>query len=813
MARTKEFSRKRTKDDNVHALVRNINNVNIKKDINNDPLDQGLCENTTTRHAHHDINTTMIGRKFQYVTRTGERKNYNILSYDPKNGIHCVQRVKIIEDEEEKKYDHIHDHKTKDIAMEDLPNIRWLDTVAVLPEGHPKETSLYSSRYIGVQYIMVDNGCSSWKAFAPKSKDGTGRKKYVGTYRTERDAALAHDCYAREIGCTTLNFKDEFIYEEEAKKLRMSSSSSSSSCSVASLSSCDHDSITPQQNHDDPGGISSGGDNNSKLQNEENCPNLQQEPSLTTINEIPTQINEPVKVTTRKQGSYSGTTTGEEPIKSSTAKKSIYRGVVCITGGHKSNKWKAQCAIKKVVQSLGRCNGKRRATISIGTYENEIEAAVAYDEVIRKHGGRKHERLLNFPEQNNIINVQYANDDELHMSDTNQNRKGLTVEKEKTKRKRQVDEHITSEKRSRNGSIRKPAAIDDDITNKNNNNKLCLSSLAVGDRIAFDFGSSIYFGNIEKCDTNNKVNAEWNWNVSFDDGERYKFDYKDMLSSVALYEKLKKKEMNSLHSEQNNSNINKSNNNKNNEVCLSGLTVGDRIAFNFGSGIYYGCIEECDTNNKVDAEWNWNVSFDDGDRYVFDCEEMSTAITLYEELKMNEMNDPDRGKKVKKIKDDFIIQKNYVLSTIPKEVKNHFLQVGFALWQKMYLPALFLGPYDVSPGLVRDEWLAAFEKCDNSNVPQIVYWFGSSNLADAFSIRAKRSCISLEEGKRKGLLKKARSASDSNRFNKAWRHLKVAMKKPLNNRSPFEKLKEEYEYVGGDQPDRLLVELKAATNL
>jgi hypothetical protein len=25
------------------------------------------------------------------------------------------------------------------------------------------------------------------------------------------------------------------------------------------------------------------------------------------------------------------------------------------------------------------------------------------------------------------------------------------------------------------------------------------------------------------------------------------------------------------------------------------------------------------------------------------------------------------------------------------------------------LPVLFLGPYDVSPGFVRDEWLAAFE--------------------------------------------------------------------------------------------------------
>jgi hypothetical protein len=110
-------------------------------------------------------------------------------------------------------------------------------------------------------------------------------------------------------------------------------------------------------------------------------------------------------------------------------------------------------------------------------------------------------------------------------------------------------------------------------------------------------------------------------------------------------------------------------------------------------------------------------------------------------------------------------------------------------------------------------FLNQISKCDNSNVPHIVYWFGTSNLEDAFSIRAKKSCISIEEGTRKGLLKKARSASDSNRFNKAWKQLKAATKKPLNKRSPFEKLKEEYEYVGGPKPDRILVELEGVSNL
>jgi len=260
-------------------------------------------------------------------------------------------------------------------------------------------------------------------------------------------------------------------------------------------------------------------------------------------------------------------------------------------------------------------------------------------------------------------------------------------------------------------------------------------------------------------------------------------------------------------SSNNNSNNHSNNKKMNDKASLLGLVVGDRIAFDFGSGIYFGSIDECDTFKKVKSAWNWNVTFDDGDRYKFDYKDMLEGVTLYEKIKIDEMNDPNREKKVKKIKDNFFTQQKIVLSKIPEIVEKQFLQVGFALWQKIYLPVMYLGPYDVSPGPVRDEWLAAFEKCEKSKVPQLVYWFGN-NSNGAFSVLELTSCLSFEEGKRRGLLEQKRGATDKNRFDKALVQLKEVLKKPLHKRVPFVKLKEEHEHLCGPQADRLLVELE-----
>jgi len=992
MARTREFSRKRPKKDNgaylsnkFHAVHNNNNIKSVDQEKNRRDLDLSDNNNDNdemNRHVHHDINTTMIGRKFQYVTRSGERKNYTILSYDSTNATHRVRRVKIIEEEkgEEKKYGQYHDHKTKDISMEGLPNIRWLDVV--VPEGHLKVTYLYSSRYIGVQYTMGDNGCPSWKAFAPKLKAGTGRKKYVGTYHTERDAALAHDCYAREIGCSKLNFQDEFIYKEEATTLQIPPSSSASS--IASLSSCDT-SVVPQPNKDN-----CDGSNKNKTQKQVSR-NLQQELPTTTTT----------------------TTTKEDDTELLKMKKiSKYRGVSCSGLGSKT--WRTQIAMKSVMTSLGKYKGSGRpGTHVVGTFEDEIEAALAYDEVLKKHGTISDMKKLNFPNHNNITIVEVANDEKLHSSVTKQDIKSPSdyggKQKEK-KRRREEGTQISQKKlkknnnkiekknNGKNNSIKKKdnnnneddsssnnrkrsmnvakkennkiikkkdnTNNDDDsssagannnsstknkkiennssIKKNNNNNKEddsssvsanndskkkkenkkknksnnSINNKSTNNKDDDDSSSSANNdGNNEnkkkkKNENNNNINANNDGNKKKENKKKIKNNNSiknnvtnnkedDSSSSGANNDgknkKKKKNENNTSIKKKNNNNIednsssnnenkilnvannddgNKSRNKKkknsnnikkkdsscdnninkiknvvddngdsktkygintntnvvtenmnddssssnysnnnidnkkmNDKAKLFGLAVGDRIAFDFGSGIYFGSIDECDTFKKVKSSWNWNVTFDDGERYKFDYKDMLEAVTLYEKIKMDEMNDPNREKKVKEIKDNFFTQKKIILSKIPEIVEKQFLQVGFALWQKIYLPVMYLGPYDVSPGPVRDEWLAAFEKCDKSKVPQLVYWFGN-NSNGAFSVLELTSCLSFEEGKRRGILRQKRGATDKNRFDKALVQLKEVLKKPLHKRIPFVKLKEEHEHLCGPQADRLLVELE-----
>ena len=67
--------------------------------------------------------------------------------------------------------------------------------------------ALSTSRYMGVQR----NGISRWIAFGSNFQD------YIGTFASEKVAALAADIYARREG-RPVNFKDETITETEMKK-------------------------------------------------------------------------------------------------------------------------------------------------------------------------------------------------------------------------------------------------------------------------------------------------------------------------------------------------------------------------------------------------------------------------------------------------------------------------------------------------------------------------------------------------------------------------------------------------------------------
>lgn len=201
---------------------------------------------------------------------------------------------------------------------------------------------------------------------------------------------------------------------------------------------------------------------------------------------------------------------------------------------------------------------------------------------------------------------------------------------------------------------------------------------------------------------------------------------------------------------------------------------------------------------------------DNGDVQKFDCKRTTEGLALFEELQEQDMNDPQQKEKLRKLESDFMTQKESVETKIPECAKKRFLTVGFATWESQYLPVLFLGPYDVSPGVVRDQWFHAFEKCTtNKNFPQIVYWFGS-DFENGFSISTGNHCLSLMDGAKKGLLKqKSGNGPVSKTFNKALEKLFETQRKPLGpSRIPFKKLKEEHERICVPKIDCLVTEIE-----
>lgn len=242
------------------------------------------------------------------------------------------------------------------------------------------------------------------------------------------------------------------------------------------------------------------------------------------------------------------------------------------------------------------------------------------------------------------------------------------------------------------------------------------------------------------------------------------------------------------------------------------MTAGDRIAYKFGSGnVQFGAVVDCNKSGaklKTSSASNWTILFDQGDVHTFDCDQVVEGLALYEKIRARELSDPLRSEKLRKLKTAFLTQKESVEIKLPDRAKERFLTVGFARWEKRYLPVLFLGPYDVSPGSVRKEWLRAFEKRSSHTVPQIVYWLGS-DPKNGFSILHEKDCLSLKKARLVELVKyKQGNTAMARRYNKALDELFTTLKKPLDSsRIPFVKTKERHELVCGPKADRLLAEI------
>ena len=69
----------------------------------------------------------------------------------------------------------------------------------------------------------------------------------------------------------------------------------------------------------------------------------------------------------------------------------------------------------------------------------------------------------------------------------------------------------------------------------------------------------------------------------------------------------------------------------------------------------------------------------------------------------------------------FETKKEEVLSMIPQDVKARFRQCGFASWGRVVYPMIELGPYDVPPGDLRDQWFSMFENVSFTSHLRMVY--------------------------------------------------------------------------------------------
>ncbi|VEU35907.1 unnamed protein product [Pseudo-nitzschia multistriata] len=331
-----------------------------------------------------------------------------------------------------------------------------------------------------------------------------------------------------------------------------------------------------------------------------------------------------------------------------------------------------------------------------------------------------------------------------------------------------------------------------------------ISTVTAGDRIAFEFSNGVYFGEIKECDTNHGCRSKWRWQVLFDDGEVYEFDVNDMRKSIALHKRILEKEVNNW------------------KYNVGNLCVGDRIAYMFGNGVHFGAIKACKASDKPEKKRAWTVLFDDGDVEEFDYKKMKKSMAVCNEIRATEqtftnesnkdlnqnshcrdshgeekntVNDSKREEKLKKLKKDFMAQKEKIERQLPERVKKRFFKVGFAQWEQRYLPVLFLGPYDISPGAIRKQWLRTFNnRAIEDDIPQIVFWFGS-DVDDGFSILPEAYCLSFKAAKTKGLVAmKGGNGSLARDYNKSLANLFAALKKPIGpGRLPFKKLKEKHE--------------------
>jgi len=263
------------------------------------------------------------------------------------------------------------------------------------------------------------------------------------------------------------------------------------------------------------------------------------------------------------------------------------------------------------------------------------------------------------------------------------------------------------------------------------------------------------------------------------------------------------------------------------QALLKDVKVGQRIAMEFSdTEMKFGEVEICFTRKRDPKKWAWHVGFDDGETYELDPDEMIDALGTYRRCYDAEMSEPNRSTRVAAIVTAFEIRKQLVMAMMPDDYKKYFLQIGFAKWagsyqgHLKYFPVLFLGPYDISEGPLRQKMYNEIKKAQKTGkrMPRLVYWYGEK-IEEAFSFVPQGSCMSYEEGVAKGmhelpkplqvkLDKGLKFTKDEEKLLAARDQMEEDLHKDPVDRIRFEKEKEDYEYIVGGS--WLIAEVEAA---
>lgn len=255
---------------------------------------------------------------------------------------------------------------------------------------------------------------------------------------------------------------------------------------------------------------------------------------------------------------------------------------------------------------------------------------------------------------------------------------------------------------------------------------------------------------------------------------------------------------------------------------LRSIKVGRRVAMSFGDGkeLKFGEVEKCNVSRAVLSEWDFRIGLDDGQTFEVDCDEMRKALATYDRLHREEMADPATPATKAAIATAFQIKMQLVLGMLSAQYKSQFLEPGFARWEDEFLPVLFVGPYDISEGPLRDIFLRKIKNASKGllPLPRLVYWYGVDELEQAFSFVPQEDCSTYEEGASKGLLElpkdlqikldRGRAFTNTEKKRIEGRDLMEEDKeKDKEDRRRFEKFKEDHQYILDGE--RLIVEIQS----